>query len=374
VIPQVDLRVGVRKDLWELHAYESSNSGISDLCVKRLGAQARMVERLYRDTIVVDSTAPMSPFPNFQTTVGPDEVLEAYERAGLSFVVFTVSDDYPNSIEHTVKLLGQNRQYFLRRSARFSLIESAAEVRKAKMSGKMAVAFSFQGSGALMGELSLVEVYRKLGVIQMLLAYNAGNLVADGCHERRNAGLTQFGRQLVAEMNRVGVIVDVTHVGVRSSLEAMELTIKPPVFSHSTPKQFAPHDRNITDEQIRACAVKDGFIGLTGLGLFMDRSGQKATVSKFVDTIEYVAQLVGPRHAGIGLDYVIDRESLARYIRCNPGIYGEGQQYPADGYIEFLSPSNLPDVAAELSRRGYSDSDVRGILGENYLRVVEANQ
>jgi membrane dipeptidase len=106
--------------------------------------------------------------------------------------------------------------------------------------------------------------------------------------------------------------VDITHVGLRSSLEAIEACTRPPVFSHSTPRKFAAHDRNITDEQIRACASKDGVNGLTGLGLFMDMQTHRASVSKFVDTIEYATQLVGPQYAAIGLDYVIDKDSMAR--------------------------------------------------------------
>jgi membrane dipeptidase len=219
-----------------------------------------------------------------------------------------------------------------------------------------------------------VEVYRRLGVIQMLLAYNAANFAADGCHERRNSGLSQFGRLLVAEMNRVGMIVDVSHVGLRSSLEALDLTTKPPVFSHSTPKKFSKHDRNITDEQIRACASKGGVVGLTGLGLFMDPELNSPTASKLADTIEYVVQLVGPQHAGIGLDYIIDPKSMARYLRVNSGFYGGGNQYPADGYIACAPPAILPSVVDELMRRGYSDDQVRGVLGENYLRVLDANQ
>lgn len=328
---------------------------------------------LYKNALVVDTTVPLSPFAAIQSAFGPEQLVDAYTQAGVTFAVFTVVDDFPNSIEQTIKLIGENRRYFLTRPEKFVLADRADDVQNAKAADKLAVAFAFQGSNALLGELALVEVYRRLGVIQMLLAYNAGNLAADGCHESRNAGLSQFGRSLVAEMNRVGMIVDVTHVGLRSSLEALELTTRPAIFSHSTPKKFAPHDRNITDEQIRACASKDGMIGLTGLGLFMDAQHQKASASKLADTIEYVAQLVGPRHAGIGLDYVIDSESMARYIRANAAFYGGGNQYPADGYIDFAPPSILPEVSDQLIRRGYSDDEVSGILGANYLRVLDAN-
>jgi membrane dipeptidase len=174
-------------------------------------------------------------------------------------------------------------------------------------------------------------------------------------------------------MNRVGMIVDVTHLGVRSSLEAMELTAKPPVFSHSTPRKFAAHDRNITDEQIRACASRGGVVCLAGLGIFMDAHFKRATAGRFAETIDHVVQLVGPRHAGVGLDYVRDPQSMLRYLRSNSALYGGGSQYPADGPLEFLPPEALPAVVDALTLRGYSDGDVRGILGENYLRVLDAN-
>ena len=328
---------------------------------------------LYDSAIVVDACAPVAPFAAIEPEGGPEKLVGTYVEAGVTFAVFTVVDDFPNSIEQTIKLIGANRRFFLSQPEKYVLVDTPEDVRTAKAAGKLAVGFSFQGSNALLGELALVEVYRRLGVIQMLLAYNIASLAADGCHESRNAGLSQFGRSLIAEMNRVGVIVDVTHVGLRSSLEALELTTKPPVFSHSTPKKFAPHDRNITDEQIRACANKDGVVGLTGIGLFMDSQFQKATVSRLVDTIEYVAQQVGPKHAGIGLDYM-DAESMARYFWQHAPLYGGGDQYPTDGYIDFAPPRVLPEIAEELSRRGYSEDECRGILGGNYLRVLERNR
>jgi membrane dipeptidase len=327
---------------------------------------------LYTQSLVVDATAPLAPYATIKTELEPKQVFDVYAASGVTLAVFTVVDDFPNSIEQTIRLIAQNRRFVLAHPDEYVLADGTADVHAAKTSGRLAIAFAFQGSNALLGDIELVEVYRRLGVIQMLLAYNSGNFAADGCHEERNAGLSRFGRSLVEEMNRVGMIVDVSHMGLRSSLETLELTTRPPVFSHSTPKKFARHDRNISDEQIRACAAKGGVICLTGVGLFMDEVEHKATASRMADTIEYVVQLVGARHVGIGLDY-IDAHAMARYIRNSSALYGGGTQYPADGYVDFAPPSILPEVTEELARRGHPDNEIRGILGVNYLRVFSAN-
>jgi membrane dipeptidase len=330
-------------------------------------------ETLFTEAIVIDATAPLAPYTTIESTYAAEDLTAAYAGAGVTLVVFTVVDDYPNSIEQTIRLIGANRQFVHERPDRYVLAHTASDIRRAKQQGKLAVAFAFQGTNALMGDIALVEVYRRLGVIQMLLAYNSANLAADGCHETRNAGLTDYGKRLIAEMNRVGMLVDLSHVGLRSAMEALELTSRPPIFSHSTPKRFAPHDRNITDEQIRACAAKDGVVCLSGVGIFLDGKEGRVTPRKLADSIDYVAQLVGPRHAGIGLDFVMDPEAMARYVRANASTYGGGAQYPQDGRMEFASPAMIRDVADLLSERGYPDEDVRGILGKNYLRVLEVN-
>jgi membrane dipeptidase len=329
--------------------------------------------KLHADTIFVDATAPLAPFGAVPVCASPQEIAEVYESAQTTWAIFTIVDDFPNSIEQTVRLLGLNRRFFQTQPDRYVMVETEEDVLRAKRERKLAVAFAFQGSNALMGELALVEIYRRLGVVQMLLAYNCANLAADGCHERRNAGLTDFGRALIKEMNRVGMIVDVSHVGERSCLEALELTCCPAVFSHSTPKHFVAHDRNVTDEQIRACARTDGVIALAGLGLFMDAEEGKATTSRFVETVEYVCALVGPRHAAIGLDYVADPAAVIRYLRNHAALYGGGGQYESISEVSGISPTSLPEIAEELLRRNYAEEDVRGILGENYLRVFEAN-
>jgi membrane dipeptidase len=323
--------------------------------------------------LTIDACAPLAPVAPVDIAFTGEQRVAAYSSAGVACAVFSIVDDLPNSIEQTVKLIAQNRRFFLSQPQKYVLADNAGDIRRARAEGKFAACFAFQGTNALMGDLALVESYRRLGVIQMLLAYNSANFVADGCHETRNAGLTQFGRGLIEEMNRVGMIVDLTHVGQRSSLEALDLTTRPPIFSHSTPKHFVAHDRNITDEQIRACAVKSGVVCLSGVGLFMDRETQRATPARIAETIDYVVQLVGPTHAGIGLDYIIDTEFLARYVRQNSQSYGDGAQYPSDGYVDFAPPSAVSAIAEALMSRNYTHDDVGAILGGNYLRVLDAN-
>jgi membrane dipeptidase len=326
---------------------------------------------LYDTSIVIDAAAPISPHSAISLRGGPPAAVRPYVAAGTTCAVFTIVDDYPNSLEYTVRLLGQNIRYFSREPEKYVLVDCASDVARAKREGKLAVAFAFQGTNALQGDIAMVGIYRKLGVIQMLLAYNVGNLAADGCHEQRNAPLTAFGRALIHEMNRFGVIVDLSHTGVRSSLEAMDISACPVIFSHSTPDRFSDHQRNITDEQIRGCGSRAGLVCLSGVGLFMDGVEGRATSRKLAETIDYVVQMIGAECAGIGLDYVAEPATMAGYITENPELYGGGSQYPADGQIEFLGPELIPDVVMELDKRGYSEGDIKGILGGNYLRILD---
>src|SRR5262245_8117529 len=129
------------------------------------------------------------------------------------------------------------------------------DVRRAKREGKLAVSFDLEGMNALNGDLGMVEVWHRLGVRQMLFAYNRNNLAGGGCHDE-DVGLTPFGRDVVREMNRVGMLVDCSHSAHRTTLEAIELSAAPVVFSHSNARRLRDHERNIRDDQIKACAAR----------------------------------------------------------------------------------------------------------------------
>ena len=176
-------------------------------------------------------------------------------------------------------------------------------------------------------------------------------------------GLTDFGRDVIREMNRVGMVVDLSHMGYRATMEAFEVSTAPLIFSHSNPNGLREHARNISDEQIIACAKTGGVVGINGIGDFLGGTSSEL----IVENIEYVMDLVGPEHVGIGLDYVIDKQELIEYIETYPDIF------PPDKITDFLSivePEQFPEFTELLCQKGYSEQIIRGILGENFLRVA----
>jgi membrane dipeptidase len=263
--------------------------------------------------------------------------------------------------------------------------ETAADIRRAKSEGKAAFIMAAQGGDWIENKLHRIEAMQRIGLRMMLPAYNTTNMICDGALDRTKGGLTRFGELVVDECNRVGVLLDCTHIGKRSSLEIIERSRQPCVFSHSNPNGVVPNPRNIDDDQIKACVEKGGIIGLAPWGPLVMKPGTThwPTVDDFIEHVDYVAQLTGSAdHIGIGTDM-----SLGTYPDHEHDPWGE-PEYPdvAGDYSKHItgnvrSPrralngfSNYTEVtqfAERLVARGYSDEDVHKILGENYLRVFE---
>ncbi len=323
---------------------------------------------ILQDAVVCDMLVPASPCqPDMGR--GYPEFLDRMVNHGINFGSMTVYGDYP-SIEDHFRWVARGRDYFLKRSDKFVLVDKADDIVRAKREGKLAVNFNFQGTNALFGEIAMVESYRKLGIGHMLFAYNLRNLMADGCHERTDSDLSRAGINLVKEMNRVGIIIDGSHTGYRSTMEIMEVSADPVIFSHSNPKALWKHDRNITDDQIKACASTGGVIGINGVGMFMSGNGQDVSAEVFVKHIDYVVQLVGPDHVGLGMDYVHDLEPLLVHNEQFPETWPPEMGYGDSKDWTFMPPENLPGVVEELIKRAYTEADIRGILGENWLRIM----
>lgn len=322
---------------------------------------------LLEDAVVVDATLPGAPGGVLaRSDAVRDGLYAEYGKGGVTFASATVCVDMDDTIQGSIEAIAFARAWILARPERFVLVQGAEDVRRAKAEGKLGLGLSFQGTNPFQGNLHMVELYKRLGITHALLAYNQRNRVADGCHERTDSPLSLFGQTLVREMNRVGMVVDVTHTGYRSAMDALELTTRPAIFSHSSPR-LHDHDRNIRDDQIKACAGTGGVIGLTGVGLFMSEGGMDIGAGIIVRHIDHVVQLVGARHAGLGLDYVHDVPGMMGLIAAKPETYEDpSYQVPE---IAFASPAIIPEIAEQLLRMNYPEADVRGILGDNFMRV-----
>ena len=301
----------------------------------------------------------------------PDEAavdeLELYRRAGVDLVSINVGMDRTPAVD-ALKVIAAFRKGVLARPDRYVLAASVADVRQAHRSGRLAVAFDLEGTEPLDGELALLEAFHELGVRTVLIAYNLRNRAGGGCHDDPEVGLTAYGRDLVREMNELGILVDATHCSLQTTFDLFELSSAPVVFSHSVPTGVKLHDRNVTDAQMRACAGTGGVVGINGVGVFL--GDNDASTEALVRAVDYAVDVVGAEHVGLGLDYVFDQDELSAYLEQHLDVF------PADGgYVDslpprFVSPLQVPELTAGLLRLGYRDVDVRAILGGNFLRVA----
>ena len=265
------------------------------------------------------------------------------------------------------------------------LVETADDIRQAKRNGKAGLLLTAQGGDWIGRELHRVEAFQQLGLRVMLLAYNASNQLCDGCLDRTDGGLTRFGELVVDECNRVGIVLDCTHTGRRATLEIMERSEHPCIFSHSNPNALAPNPRNIDDDQIMACVSRGGVVALVSWGPLVMRPGttHRPTLDEFIELIDHVAQLAGSTdNIGISTDMSLgtypDHETDPWGGPAYPDITEQYDRYVTadirspmrnvDGFSDF---AEIVSVADRLLARGYSGGDVRKMLGENFLRVFE---
>jgi membrane dipeptidase len=253
--------------------------------------------------------------------------------------------------------------------------ESAADFERAHATGKLAVLLGFQDTTMIGNSIDNLDELFAAGTRWIQLTYNARNLVGDGCTERTNAGLSDFGVAVVERMNELGLIVDLSHCGRQTTLDAILFSDPGPCFTHTMCEALYPsHPRSKTDEEIRAMAEKGGVMGVVALGYLVGPDpGGTTTIETFVDHIDHVVQVAGIDHVGVASDFVIQGISSTatheNWYAPRLESFKPSYQVRWPPWIpELDSPNRYRSVAEILDRRGYNAGEIEKVLGLNWLR------
>jgi membrane dipeptidase len=296
-------------------------------------------------------------------------IFEDMRAGGITAANCTVSvwEDFKSTVDNIAAM-----KALIRANADLlMLVRSSADVEAAKRVGKTGIILGFQNAHAFEDHLGYVEAFADMGVRVVQLCYNTQNLIGTGCYER-DGGLSGYGREVIAEMNRVGIAVDLSHVGAKTSKEAILESKKPVTYSHCLPTGLKKHPRNKTDAQLRFIADHGGLIGVTMFPPFLKR-GIDSTVDDYVEAIDYVINLVGEEAVGIGTDQTQGYgQDFFDWITHDKG---RGRRLADFGTV--LNPEgirtigDLPNLTKAMEQAGWRPSRITKVIGGNWLRFFK---
>jgi membrane dipeptidase len=326
-------------------------------------------------SLVIDMLAPLKI--NFKPEAYADPLTEAevaaFRSSGITGFNHSIGTGGPQVVEETLTFLAAWQGFAARNSDLFSVVDKAADLDRAKSAGKCAIMMGIQNSDHFRSPAD-VKTFYQLGQRSSQLTYNSQNFIGTGGTDRVDGGVSDFGAEIIAAMNETGMLVDVSHCGDKTTLDAIEISKGPIAITHSNCRALNNHPRLKTDEAIRKLAAKGGVMGITGVRNFVsDR--EPTTVENIVDHIDHVVKLVGIEHVGIGSDSDLNgyddmpadqrKELLAMY----KSSYAFREKLDTDG---FDHPKKTFDLTEALIRRGYSDSNIEAVLGGNFRRLLGA--
>jgi membrane dipeptidase len=339
---------------------------------------------LHRESIVIDAS--LVPFIDY---VGEDIWLDDVLKGGVTASNATVC--MGRSFNEALSELGGYHDWAEKKD-RAVIARKATDIEEAKREGKHAIIFGPQDSSFLEGNLRFLETAREWGIRIIQLSYNYRNEAGDGCKERCDAGLSVYGVKLVEEMNRLGLLIDLSHTGDASVMETIELSRDPVSFTHVIPRSTTPMDpgdyagwmsggpygefieysfqRGKTDEALQSCAEKGGVIGVTPY--FAKKAGDSTLTDDLMDQVDATVALVGVDHVGFGSDLDF-RNSVTRgaYIWKHSDRIDVDYFTPMDGSWGYGWLEHMPNLTKGLVARGYSDQEVKAILGGNWVRLFK---
>lgn len=306
------------------------------------------------------------------------ETFRELRDGGLDAVHVTIA--YHEMFRETVANIETWNNLFERHSDLIMPGRWASDVTAARESNRTAIFFGFQNCSPIEDDIGLVEVVHTLGARFMQLSYNNQSLLATGCYEAEDPGLTRMGKGVVREMNRVGLVVDMSHSAERSTLDAIETSERPIAITHANPSFWHPALRNKSDDVLKALGQSGGMIGLSLYPHHL-KDGPECTLESFCEMALRLADLMGPEHIGIGSDLCRGQpDSVVEWMRTGRWSkevdYGEGSKgnagFPAQPEF-FRSSADFPGLAGGLVKSGFSADEADGIVGGNWLRFFETS-
>jgi membrane dipeptidase len=323
------------------------------------------VSPVYSDSIVIDGLE----VPNWSRAV-----FEDMHRAGITAANCTccIWEGFEGTMENVAAFRGWLSEYddILRP------VYSVADIEAAKQEGRVGIILGWQNLTGIEDKIGFLDVFKQLGVGIIQVTYNTQNLIGAGCYESHDPGLSDFGREVIAELNKVGILIDLSHVGKATTRDTIDCSEKPVVFSHTCPFALHAHPRNKSDEEMKRVAELGGLIGVTPYPWFL-RAGAAATLDDYAEALEYTLNLVGEDHIGIGTDFtdghpeeffewILRDKGYARRLVPESAQTVAGLSFPRDvrGIRDF------PKIAECLEARGWPEGRIRKILGGNWCRVL----
>jgi membrane dipeptidase len=297
------------------------------------------------------------------------EVFESMGRGGVTAANCTCC--VWEGFVDTMKNIARWNRWFREHGDLIVKARTTADIRRAKAAGRTAIVLGFQNASAFEDQVGYVQVFKDAGVGVVQLAYNTQNFVGTGCYESRDGGLSDFGREVLAEMNRVGILCDLSHVGPKTSEDAILASTRPVAYTHCLPSGLKQHPRNKSDEELRFIAERGGFIGVTMFPPFL-KHGTRSTVADYVEAIDYVIGVAGEEHVGIGTDFTQGHgRGFFEWITHDKGnarrLTEFGELVGLEG-IETIA--DLPNLTRQMQKAGWPERRIRMVMGENWLRLL----
>ncbi|WP_187429297.1 hypothetical protein ROLI_040110 [Roseobacter fucihabitans] len=305
-----------------------------------------------------------------------EKIFRQMRAGGVDAVHVTIT--YHETFRETVLIIEKWNRWFEQHPDVIFQGRTAADVQLARDTGRTAIFFGSQNPSCIEDDIGLVEVMHTLGLRFMQLTYNNQSLLASGCYEDEDTGLTRMGRQVVAEMNRVGLVVDMSHSGERSTFEAIEHSTRPITISHANPASWHAARRNKSDALLRALGKSGGFLGLSAYPHHL-KDGGGCTLQSWCEMAALAVDLMGSQNVGIGTDLCQDQpDSIVEWMRVGRWTkaidYGEGSADNA-GFPAmpdwFHDNRDLAAIRAGLRAVGLDEATANGIMGDNWLAFFD---